>query len=154
MFQQVLLALVRRLASLQNYSHLHYTEVPHRNVDKCNPEIPNTNNREHINSSSSSIGGTTVVALQNVNDCDKKRLNGLSKSTEKTNAASLIGKNEKNKEIIKQSCSSGETDINMGSNVSRHSGKGLSGRRTRSSGKINFIYFVVVLISNKVLKSA
>ncbi|XP_037027621.1 uncharacterized protein LOC119068226 isoform X4 [Bradysia coprophila] len=133
--KQVLLALVRRLASLQNYSHLHYSEAPHRNVDKFNPEIPNTNNREHINGSSS-IGGTTIVALQNVNDSDKKRLNGLSKSTEKTNAASLIGKNEKNKEIIKQSCASGETDINMGSNVSRHSGKGLSGRRTRSSGDL------------------
>lgn len=137
MFQQVLLALVRRLASLQNYSHLHYSEAPHRNVDKCNPEIPNTNNREQINGNSSSSGGTTTtLALQNVNDCDKKRLNGLSKSTEKTNAAALIGKNEKNKETINQCSASGETDINMGSNVSRHSGKGLSGRRTRSSGKV------------------
>ncbi len=132
MLQQVLLALVRRLASLQNYSHLHYSEA-HRNVDKCNPEILNTN--KDINSS-----GTTIVA-HNVNDCDKKRLNGLSKSTEKTNAPSLVGKNEKNKEIIKQSCDGGETDITMGSNVSRHSGKGLSGRRTRSSGKIILIFF-------------
>lgn len=129
----MLLALVRRLASLQNYSHLHYSEA-HRSVDKCNTEIPNTN--KDINNS-----GITTAA-HNVNDCDKKRLNGLSKSTEKTNAPSLIGKNEKNKETIKQRCDSGETDINMGSNVSRHSGKGLSGRRTRSSGKIKIFFFV------------
>ncbi|KAJ6639981.1 hypothetical protein Bhyg_12729 [Pseudolycoriella hygida] len=60
----------------------------------------------------------------------------MGKSTEKRNASGLIGKNEKSEEIIKQNCDSGETDINMGSNVSRHSGKGLSGRRTRSSGDL------------------
>lgn len=130
----MLLALVRRLASLQNYSHLHYSEA-HRSVDKFNPDIPNTN--KDINNSDIA---TVAHRAHNVNDCDKKRLNGLSKSTEKTNAPSLIGKNEKNKETIKQICDSGETDINMGSNVSRHSGKGLSGRRTRSSGKINLIF--------------
>lgn len=131
----MLLALVRRLASLQNYSHLHYSEA-HRNVDKCNPEIPNT--KKDISNS-----GTTPVA-HDVNDCDKKRLKGLSNSNEKTNAPSLIEKNEENKKIIKQSCDSGDIYINMGSNVSRHSGKRLSGRRSRSSGKIKLNFLSLI----------
>lgn len=125
----MLLALVRRLASLQNYSHLHYSEA-HCNVDKCNPEISSTNNKD-INGSV-----TATTAAHNVNDCDKKRLNSLNKSSEKTNVSCSVGKNEKNQKILNQHCDSGVTDTNMGSNVSRHSGKGLSGRRTRSSGKV------------------
>lgn len=37
----------------------------------------------------------------------------------------------------------GEDQNNMGSNVSRHSGKGLSGRRTQSSGKVILICYVI-----------
>lgn len=158
--QQVLLKLVQRLASLQHYPKCNFK--PHHNNASINDAPPDNKCDSKLNSINKS--NITITNNNNNNnnnhrnnnnnlDCanlsqssDKGQLNSLPSETTINNTATNRSNDvaEINQEIENTDNGCGAkvdeydkpiaNESNMGSNVSRHSGKGLSGRRTQSSG--------------------
>lgn len=137
---------MQRLASLQNFPQNRHFES-HEAIDKCNTDAHNSN----IKSCSTDTNNGILInenAIYFHGDIGQRR--NLIKSSDtseadEAEAAELTkqlpqNENEFRCELIvgartDQQLYVDEADQNnMGSNVSRHSGKGLSGRRTQSSG--------------------
>lgn len=76
-------------------------------------------------------------------NCNQEIVKNWSSSQNEIEQTNIIGSNNGN---IDSTTVDIDNDVNeeMGSNVSRHSGKGLSGRRTQSSGKIFFFFNISI----------
>lgn len=130
---------MQRLASLQQYPRKHFDLHEKNNSTKCSAgeeqnNLSNNSNTEHNNI-------YTNLSKDNVIQNSETHIpwNLLDKS-EVINELYRWYNSSSDEEHLKtnHSVKCGEFNLNMGSNVSRHSGKGLSGRRTQSSGMYSF----------------
>lgn len=143
--QEVLLKFVQRLASLQNFPQNRHFES-HEAIDKCNTDAHNSS----IKSCKTDTNNGILInenAIYCLGDIGQTRnfIKSSDTHSEDEEAAKLTKKLPQNEnhfrcELIVGANSDEQLYVyeadqnNMGSNVSRHSGKGLSGRRTQSSG--------------------
>lgn len=156
--QEVLLELVQRLASLQHYPQCNfnsglspsvsvvakttetatasdstYSSKPLNTTNKCDYE----GNYIAASNIANNITTNNFINNENVSQiCDQDILKICSvdknEENEQHHQQSKLIKDENSEEVEDRIEDDAENE--MGSNVSRHSGKGLSGRRTQSSG--------------------
>lgn len=140
---QVLLKIVKRLASLQQQQP--QQTLNNSSADEKYDVEQNNNNTNTTNKSVNQIIEGLISDIQpneqpNTHTSNseyieaKENDNHFEKLIQDVRTKYSTGRNNRLKE--------GKHQLNnMGSNVSRHSGKGLSGRRTQSSGNVNIHIF-------------